>query len=116
MIAAPLSPQTLCKELQDAAFSLNDAQIQYAGAVVGHSEAKRNLELARASLLCSDTINGKNAEAREAQLRLTLEAEHDALFAAETALTEARCQLDCARLEWDVARYTIRAHEVAGQA
>ncbi len=115
MIAAPLSPQTLCKELQDAAFNLNDAQVQYAGAVVGHSEAKRDLELARARLLCNG-VDGKNAEQREAIIRLTLEAEHDALFAAETALTEARCQLDCARLEWDTIRYTIRAHEVAGQA
>ncbi len=118
MIAASLVPndKPLTSQLQAAAFSLNDAQVSYAGAVVGHAEAKRDLELARAKLLCGDTVNGKNAEQREAQLRLTLETEHDALFAAEVALTEARCQLDCARLEWDTTRYTIRALEVAGQA
>ncbi len=106
---APLPTSTDVTRLEDAAHNLNDAQVTYAGAVVGHGEAKRALELARAGLLCGDTVNGKNAEQREAQLRLKLGDEHDALFAAETTLTEARCTLECARLDWDLARYTVRA-------
>ncbi|MDQ3398790.1 MAG: hypothetical protein M3511_13675, partial [Deinococcota bacterium] len=98
----PLS-RGLTDALEASALELQDAQASYAGAVVAHAEAKRALELARARLLC-EGVDGKNAEAREAAMRLTLEHEHDALFQAEVALTEARCQLDCARIEWDTAR------------
>ena len=42
-----------------------------------------------------------------------LNEEHDALAIAEDALAEARCALECAQLEWDLARYQVRALEVA---
>ena len=45
-------------------------------------------------------------------MRLQLNEEHDALAIAEDALSEARCALECAQLEWDLARYTVRALEV----
>jgi hypothetical protein len=110
----PLS-RDLTGQLETAALHLQDAQAEHAGAVVAQAEAKRALELARARLICAG-LEGRNEAQREAAMRLELQAEHDALFSAETALTEARCQLDCARIEWDTTRYTIRALEVAGQA
>jgi hypothetical protein len=94
------------KQLQTAALELQDAQASYAGAVVAHAEAKRALEHARAHRLVQG-IEGKNAEQRDAILRLELAAEHDALFQAEVALTEARCTLDCTRLDWELARLTV---------
>ena len=45
-------------------------------------------------------------------MRLELASQHDALAETEDALAEARCSLECAQLEWDLARYTVRALEV----
>jgi hypothetical protein len=96
--------------LEASALALQDAHADYAGAVVAHAEAKRALELARAHRLVQG-IEGKNAEQRDAILRLDLMAEHDSVFAADTALTEARCTLDCARLDWELARLTVSSLE-----
>ncbi len=106
-MAAP----SLSLQLETAAGSLNDAKVQHLGAVVAHAEAKRALELAQARMLC-DGVDGKNAEQRNAVIRLELSPLHDALAGAEDALAEARCSLECAQLEWDLARYTVRALEV----
>ncbi len=106
----PLS-RGLTDALEKAALDLQDAQATYAGAVVAHAEAKRALELARAHLICAG-VEGKNEAQREATMRLELEAEHAALFSADVALTEARCALERARLEWDLARYVVRTLEV----
>ncbi len=111
MTAASLTPEKLCSELETAALSLQDVHADHAGTVVAHAEAKQALELARAKLLCAG-VEGRNAEAREAAIRLELETEHEELHKAEVALTEARCGLDRAKLEWDLARYTVRALEV----
>ncbi|MDQ3397548.1 MAG: hypothetical protein M3511_07215 [Deinococcota bacterium] len=103
-------PRDLTGQLDTAALHLQNAQAEHAGAVVAQVEAKRALELARARLICQG-VEGKNEAQREAVMRLELQTEHDALFQAEVALTEARCTLDRARLEWDLARYTVRALE-----
>ena len=108
MTAASLP--SLSSQLQNAKNGLEDAQIAYCGAVVTHAEAKRALELAKAHKLC-EGVEGKNEAQREAKLRLELEAEHTALAEAEDALTEARCSLDTAKLEWDLARYQVKALE-----
>ena len=107
MIAAP----SLSLQFETAAGSLNDAKVQHLGAVVAHSEAKRVLELAQARLLCGG-VEGKNEAQRNAVMRLELSNLHDALAEAEDALADARCSLECAHLEWDLARYTVRALEV----
>jgi hypothetical protein len=52
-----------------ATLALQDAHADYAGAVVAHAEAKRALELAKAHRLVQG-IEGKNAEQRDAILRL----------------------------------------------
>ena len=107
MSAAP----SLTHKLEAAAHSLNDAKVSHFGGVVAYAEAKRALELAQARLLL-DGVTGSNKEQREAVMRLQLSEEHDALATAEDALSEARCALECAHLEWDLARYGVRALEV----
>ena len=108
-MAAP----SLSHKLETAAHSLNDAKCSHLGAVAAYTEAKRALELAQARLLL-DGVTGSNKEQREAVMRLQLSEEHDALALAEDALSEARCALECAQLEWDLARYQVRALEVEG--
>ena len=106
MMAAP----SLACRLTATAHSLNDAKCSHLGAVVAHAEAKRALELAQARLLV-DGIDGKNAEQRNSVMRLELSPLHDTLAEAEDALAEAKCSLECAQLEWDLARYQVRALE-----
>jgi hypothetical protein len=105
MIASPLFSQ-----LEQAKNGLEDAQIAYCGAVVAHAEAKRALELAAAQKLC-DGLEGANKEGREARLRLELATLYGALGEAEDALTDGKCALELARLEWDLARYSVRVME-----
>ena len=107
-MAAP----SLSLELETAAHNVIDTKAHYLGAVVAHAEARRALELAQARMLC-DGVDGKNTEQRQAVMRLELSPLHDALAHAEDALAEARCSLECAQLEWDLARYQVRALEVA---
>ncbi len=106
MIAAPLLPQ-----LAAAKNCLEDAQIAFCGAVTAHAEAKRGLELAEA-LKLREGVEGKNEKERMAKLRLELAAEYTALADAEDALTEARCGLEVARLEWELCKFQARLHEV----
>lgn len=101
----------LLAQLQAAKNGLEDAQIAYCGVSASCLEAKRALELAEATRML-EGVEGKNEKERAAKLRLELTAEYGALHEAEDALAEARCALDGARLEWDLARYTLRALEV----
>jgi hypothetical protein len=103
MMAASLHTQ-----LEQAKNYLEDAQIAYSGALVAHAEAKRVLELAEAHKLCGG-VEGKNERERSAKLRLELAAEYVALAQAEDALTEARCEFEVAKLEWELARYKLHA-------
>ncbi len=108
MIAAPLLSQ-----LERAKNGLEDAQIAFCGVVTAHAEAKRTLELAEAMKLC-EGVEGRNEKERAAKLRLELSTEYTALAEADDALTEARCALEVARLEWDLARYSVRVLEPQG--
>ena len=98
----------LLSQLATAKNGLEDAQIACCGAVTAHAEAKRILERAEAYLIC-EGVEGKNEKERSARLRLELTAGYSGLHEAEDALTEARCALEVARLEWDLARYQARA-------
>ena len=57
-------------------------------------------------------IDGKNAEVREATLRLKLFNEHTELLGLEVTLNEAKRDLEHARLGWDCLRYKLRLLEV----
>ena len=101
----------LLSQLRCAKNGLEDAQIAYCGAVTAHAETKRVHEHAEAVKLC-EGVDGKSERERSAKLRLELNTETVALYEAEDALTEARCALEVARLEWDLARYQVRMLEV----
>ena len=101
----------LLSQLERAKNGLEDAQIALCGAVVAHAEAKRALELAAAQKLC-EGVEGANKEGRDAWLRLELAMLYGALGEAEDALTDAKCALELARLEWDLVRYRLRVLEV----
>lgn len=90
---APLAPQAFdraCERLQTAL-------TQHADAANSLAEARCSLEFKRAELLAKG-VDGKNAEAREAALRLKLFDEHAELLGLEVALAEARQALEQARL------------------
>lgn len=107
MIAAPFLPQ-----LKQAKNGLEDARIAYCGVSAAYTDAKRALELAEATRTLAG-IDGKNEKERAARLRLELSDEYEALHEAEDALAGARCALDGARLEWDLAHYSLRALELS---
>ena len=104
------SPRLLLSQLQDAKNGLEDAQIALCGAVTARAEARRILERAEAYLLC-EGIEGKNEKERAARLQLELTAGYTGLHDAEDALTQAQCTYECAKLEWDLARYSVRVLE-----
>ena len=97
----------LLSQLRQAKNGLEDAQIAYCGAVTAHAEARRVLELAEAMKLF-EGVEGKNERERAAKLRLELTAERHSLHEAEDALAEARCALEVAKLEWDLAQLQLR--------
>ena len=102
-----LAPQTFDR----ACDRLSDAQSAHTDAVNVLAEVKCTLEFKRAELLAKG-IDGKNAEAREATLRLKLFDEHTELLGLEVTLNEARRDLEAARLTWDCLRYKLRLLEV----
>jgi uncharacterized membrane protein len=97
----------LLSQLRQAKNGLEDAQIAYCGVVTAHAEARRVLERAEAIKLC-EGVEGKNEKERAAKLKLELTTEYTALAEAEDALTEARCGLEVARLEWTLAQLQLR--------
>ena len=104
--SAHLAPQMFdraCERLQEAFSRHTDA----ANALL---EARCSLEFKRAELLCKG-VDGKNAEAREAALRLKLFDEHVEVLGLEVALNEAKQELEYARLSWDCLRYKLRLLE-----
>lgn len=104
---------SLLTQLQAAKNGLEDAQIAYCGAMTAHAEAKRVLERAEAYLICGG-VEGKNEAQRAAKLKLELTASYHSLHETEDALAEARCALEVAKLEWELARYRLRALELNG--
>ena len=112
MNAAPCTPAVSLSRLNAAAHRLNDAQVAFLGTSLAVADAKKALEDARAALLC-EGVEGKNAEQREARLRLELQDLLQDLHQRETELSIARCELECARLEWEVASHSIKALEIA---
>jgi hypothetical protein len=78
-----------------------------------HAQAKYDLEQARAVELYEGNVPGKNAEQREAILRLDLRPLYITLMKAERGLAEAKMHHECARLEWDSLRYRLQAYQMA---
>lgn len=102
-----LAPQTFDR----ACDRLQEAQAAYTEATNAVAETKCSLEFKRAELL-EKGIDGKNAEAREAALRLKLFDEYTELLGLEVTLNEAKKELEQARIIWDCLRYKLRLIEV----
>ena len=90
---------------------LQIAQTRYTNALNTLAEARCSLEFKRAELLVKG-VEGKNAEARDAVLRLKLFDEHAEFIGLEVTLNEAKGELEQARVSWDCLRYKLRLLEV----
>jgi multidrug resistance efflux pump len=106
------TPQDLLNDFRVVQERLIEAQCTHAHALQNCNHAKWTLDLARAKVLVRG-VEGKNEAVREAQIRLELDAQFEAVAEAEDELNEARCNLDATRLEWDGLRYTLRCLELA---
>ncbi len=108
-----LAPSThLVPQVFDqACHRLQAAQAHYTEALNTLAEARCSLEFKCAELLVKG-VESKNAEARDAVLKLKLFDEHAELIGFEMALNEARGELEQARVTWDCLRYKLRLLEV----
>ena len=117
-MTTPLTLTTLTQEKHFAPQTFDRACERLQAVHAYHTEALNALAKARCSLefkraeLLDKGISGKNAEAREAALRLKLFDEHAELIGLEVALNEAKKDLEQARLSWDCLRYKLRLLEV----
>lgn len=100
---APQAFDRACECLQTALTRHTDAANSLA-------EARCSLEFKRAKLLRRG-IDGQNAEARDAALRLKLFDEHIELLGLEGTLNEAKQELEQVRLAWDSLRYKLQLLE-----
>lgn len=98
-------------ELEQAAHDLTAAQARYAETVSDVAAAKVNLDYRRAELICRG-IDGKNAEQRDAMLRLELGEAYAELAALDHELTRSRCRLERAQTAFTAVRYKVRLLEV----
>ena len=105
------STQLLPHVFDSACNRLQVAQAHLTEALNTLVEARCSLEFKRAELLVKG-VEGKNAETRDATLRLKLFDEHAELIGLEVALNEARGELEQARSTWDCLRYKLRLLEV----
>ena len=106
-----VAPLSLFTELEEAAAELMAAQAHYAEAANDAATAKANLEYKRADLICQG-IEGKNAEQREAMLRLALFQDYADLLTVEQEAIRTKCRLERAQTALTVIRYKIRLLEV----
>ncbi len=83
------------------------AQERYTTAVNALLGARGQLETKRSALLV-EGAEGRNAESRDAAIRVQLNDDYEVQEQREAALNEARSDLEIARLEWDTLRYQVR--------
>lgn len=107
MAALTLSPAKLHRASEGVRAATKDL---YA-VLKEHAAARYVLDEARAQLLVSG-VDGKNAEVRDAQLRITLAGEFERLERASVKLSDQRGALECARAVWDCLRYEVRLLEI----
>lgn len=98
--------------IQTVYASLRRAMRGHATAAERTITAKGKLDRAKLTGLADGTIDGKNADLREARAREVLAAQYDELESAETAERSARLSLDLARCEVEELRAYIRVGEV----
>ena len=99
LLLVPQAFDRACERMQQA-------QQAYTEALNALAEATCSLEFRRAEYLAKG-VEGKNAEVREAKLRLLLFDEYAEQLGLEVSLNEARRDLETTRLEWDALRYKL---------
>ena len=106
-----VSLSQLLEELETAKDELTAAQAHYVEASSEVVTAKANLEYRKAELL-SKGVEGKNAEQRDATLRLKLSGSHAEVNRLELELTRVKGRLEVAQTCFTAVRYKVRALEV----
>ena len=101
----------LIAQLRDAHAELVSALDAHHQAILHHAQAKAEFDDARMELI-RDGVDGKNAETREAFIHGALPHQRQTLLRSEEALAQAKHELELARLSWELARYTVRIHEL----
>lgn len=82
-------------------------------ATLKETERKRQLETRRSELLDSGEIDGKNAELREAQLKVRVYPELRNLDEAQAAVRDAELNLRIAQLNVERCKALLKLMEVA---
>ena len=104
----------LCKaslQIKDAFAALRSAKLALYESSEKAISAKSALDKKRSELLASDTIQGKNAETREAKLAQECRPEIAALEAAEAEKRKAAHEADQAALDVSEIQWLIRNDE-----
>lgn len=74
--------------------------------------AEKELQEAKTAALLSGKIDGKNEEARKAQLQAALKEESAKLELAQSKERHARHEAEMAQLDLDLAKYQLRILEI----
>lgn len=118
IIQLPHPPMFSVPSMEKLALAMEDAIAAMMGLYVAHSEAveelaliKYQLEVRRAKLL-SDGVDGRNAEQRDAQLKLLLSDHYEAVRQAELMVERKRRDLELGKLNLDGLKYHLRIAEV----
>lgn len=74
---------------------------------------EKELQENKIAALLSGKIDGKNEEARKAQLQAELKPEFEKLELAQSRERRARYELDVAQLYLDLAKYQLRILEIS---
>ncbi len=102
-----LAPQAFDRACEQ----LHKAQASYTDTANALAELKCSVEFKRAELH-AEGVDGKNAEVREAALRLKLFDDYTELLGLEVTLNDVKRDLEQARITWDCLRYKLRLLEV----
>ena len=106
--------QVTAKRISEAYKGLGNARIELHGCIERELGAKSTLKIKEAQLLMSGAIIGKNAEAREAQLREALGIEHLEEELAREARAKAQLSYELAAMAVDELKLLMRIDELYG--
>jgi len=107
------SSTSLVPELTKAAEAYKDSLERYHAVTSELTAAKRELENTRNALVCKG-VEGKNKAERDAKLESLLIDTQVDVFELEDKQSRAKLTVEKAKLDWDLARYKVRACEAVG--
>ena len=114
---AASSTSEIVSDLHSVSLELEDGLCDLIGAQAIHGEAQRELasvkarlEQARAELIV-EGVEGSNAEAREAHIRVSLKEVYSEVFCCEDEVARKKVNLEIEQQKWNLLRYKLRALE-----